>query len=558
MKNKWMVWIGVVGLLLLSGCGLWGEGAGQTVPVAERPFHFTNVTQAVGIDFVHGAFRWGMSGDPVAMMGGGLCWVDYDQDGWLDLYAINSYAEAEAGQWEANGGLPRNKLYRNMGGVFVDVSTASGADLALRGNGCTAADFNLDGYPDIYITTARFNALLWNNGDGTFTEGAEAAGVDAYGWQTAVSVADLNRDNLPDLFVAGYVDVNNRIPDATKGFPNTNLGLRDLLYINNGLDAAGRTTFREVGEAVGLESDNFAYGLGSLLTDVDGDGDLDLLIANDTNPNYLYENVAWSDGVDPLGLGFRLVERGAAAQVNDTNSGMGVAGGDFDENGRFDLVITNMGGQIHSLYRHGDGLTFADAAGQIGVAEFGNTLTGWGTSWADFDLDTDLDLAIIQGAIPVLDLARDRQTAQILVNLTAQGRPGQLEDRSQAAGLGYVGPLLGRGAAVADYDNDGDMDIAIGTIGGSLALLRNEVTGGNWLAVAGVAAGGEITAVLPDGRELRRELYGGSSYLSAEDPRAHFGLGDVETIPLLRVRWPNGTITEQQNVAANQLLLVEP
>ncbi len=146
--------------------------------------HFTDVTEKVGLDFRHGAFRWGVSGDPVAMMGGGLCWLDYDNDGWLDLYAVNSYALAEAGKWQAGEGLPRSALFRNEEGHFTDVSADAGADLQLRGNGCVAADLNLDGWTDLYVTSSRVNILLWNKGDGTFSLGAEAAGVDAYGWQT--------------------------------------------------------------------------------------------------------------------------------------------------------------------------------------------------------------------------------------------------------------------------------------------------------------------------------------------------------------------------------------
>ena len=543
-----------IALLFLVAC----QPMATPIPGA---IHFRDVAGEVGLDFVHGAFHWEMSGDAVAMMGGGLCWLDFDNDGWLDLFVVNSYAVAEAGRWEREeGGLPISRLYQNKEGHFTDVSGASGVDLALRGNGCVAADLNLDGFTDIYITTERVNVLLWNNGDGTFSEGAAAAGVDEYGWQTAVVAGDLNQDGWLDMFVAGYVDLNTPIEGATSGFPNSHVGRRDFLYLNNGLSADGRVTFREVGEVVGLETADYAYGLGALLTDVDEDGDLDLFVANDTNPNYLYENVPLAD--DPEGIGFRLLEVGATAQVNDRNSGMGVAGGDYDEDGRFDLFITNMGQQLHSVYHNQSSQAdprFADATGDLGVADIGVGWTGWGTSWGDFDLDSDLDLFVANGAIPVLDKTADAQLSQYFNNLTAQGEPGQFEERTAQVGLNEVGALLGRGSAVADYDNDGDLDVAVVTIGGPLRLLQTSGATGNWLIVqlVGESSGGIVTAVLPNGLTLKRELHAGSSYLSSEDPRCHLGLGAADRVAELIIRWPDGTERRLQDVAVNQILVVE-
>lgn len=543
-------------LLLLGACR--PEPTPTSLPVAWQPgrITFRNVADEVGLDFQQGAFRWGMSGDAAAMMGGGLCWLDYNNDDWLDLFVVNSYAEAEAGRWESEGGgLPRTALFRNDSGHFSDVSDPAGAALPLRGNGCVAADFNQDGWSDIYITTARFAMLLWNNGDGTFHEGAEAAGVGAYGWQTAAVVGDLNRDGWPDLFVAGYVDVNNPLPEATLGFPNTFLGRRDLLFINqNG------TTFREVGEVVGLERQNFEYGLGASLSDFDGDGDLDLYVANDTNPNRLYENVPMEN--DPEGLGFRLREVAAPAGVDDPNSGMGVASGDFNGDGRFDLLITNMGQQLHAVYMNHtvtNTLQFDEALANFGSPNLGLIWTGWGSSWADVDLDSDLDLLVVNGQIPVLDLAADAQPMQLFGNLTAQGRPGRFEEWSDPAGFVDIGPLLGRGGAVADFDNDGDPDMAINTIGGRLVLLQNDGATGNWLTVQldGFYPGTVVTAVLPGGRTLRRELHAGSSYLSSEDPRLLFGLGPAGVVSDLYIQWPDGQQSHLQTIAVNQLIVVE-
>ncbi len=544
----------IVILLLTAACS-----PVEPASYAPKPVYFTEVAQESGLDFVHGAFRWEMSGDPVAMMGGGLCWLDFDNDGWLDLFVVNSYAVAEAGRWDSEmGGLPTSRLYKNNSGQFADVSDSAGVAFPLRGNGCVAADWNMDGWTDLYITTERVNMLLWNNGDGTFRDDGAVAGVDMYGWQTTAVSGDLNGDGWPDLFVAGYVDMNNRIPDATMGFPNSHLPRRDFLFISNGVNETGEVTFREVGELVGLKMDAYEYGLGALLTDVDGDGDLDLYVANDTNPNRLYENVSMTD--DPEEIGFRLQEIGGVAQVNDGNSGMGVAGGDYDGNGRFDLFVTNMGAQLHALFQNqsANEPLFADGVATSTIPNLGEGWTGWGTSWGDFDNDRDLDLIVANGAIPVLDKVADRQALQLLLNRTAQGETAVLTDFSLEAGLSSIEPLLGRGAAVADYDNDGDLDVAVSVIGEPLVLLRNETGGSNWLMVdVGTnGAGATVTAVLPDGTQLHCEIYAGSSYLSSEDPRCHFGLGAVIQVSQLNVRWPGGQTVMLENVLANQILTV--
>lgn len=567
MKTRAIRWrlLGL-GLAWLAGIGVLTACAGSDeaplAPPSSGTTTFTSVAAQVGLNFQQGAFRWGLSGDPVAMMGGGLCWLDYDQDGWLDLFVVNSYAEAEAGQWETQtGGLPRSALFHNNQGRFEDVSQASGADVATRGNGCVAADFDKDGWTDLYITTARFGLLLWNQGDGTFHEGAEAAGVGGFGWHTGAAVGDVDGDGWPDLFVAGYVDLNQRLPEATLGFPNTFAARPDQLFLNNGPGPQGQVTFREVGRAAGLESEGNEYGLGATLSDMDGDGRLDLYVANDTNPNRLYLNEAYPGGkaADPLGLGFRLAEAGGPAGVDDPNSGMGVATGDYDGDGRPDLFVTNLGTQLNGAFRNASQagqLRFEDVRQQIGNGGPGAPWTGWGVIWADFDLDTDLDLMIVNGNVPVQDLAADAELVQYYQNLTAQGQSGKFEDAGAAVGLEQVGPIVGRGAAAADFDNDGDLDVAINSIGGPLTLLRNDRQGGNWLSVAlaGFQPGAVVTATLPDGRQLERTIQAGGSYLSSEDPRALFGLDDAGSVAEVRVRWPDGRETRLQRVGANRVV----
>jgi hypothetical protein len=526
-----------------------------------------DVATQVGLDFRHGAFRFEMSDDETAMMGGGVCWLDYDSDGWLDLFAVNSYVDSDLLTWEAHGGLPRSALFRNVHGRFEDVSGRSGADLPLRGNGCVAADFDLDGHTDLYVTTAGYNvavdgydALLWNQGDGTFTEGARKAGINAPGWHAGAAVGDVNRDGRPDLVVTGYTDVNSPIPSSSGGFPTNHRGLRDFLYLNEGTDADGHSRFREVGRQAGLEATRVEHGLGAVLTDANLDGRLDLYIANDADPNRLYVNVPSPGGTskDPAGLGFRFADVARREGVDNPNAGMGIAVGDFTLDGRPDLLVTNARDQLHAAFRSRSAPTagrwFADARPALAAA-FGTSSTGWGASWVDLDLDGDLDLAVANGGIPLVDLSRNAQRVQVLENL---GRDRAGQRFASTAGLRNLRRVNGRGLAAADYDNDGDVDLAINSIGGRLMLLRNSGSTGHWLEVRlrTFSPGARVTVVLARGRRFVREVRAGSSYLSSEDPRVHFGLGDAPIVKELRIRFPDGTVTRRTNVPVDQVVVV--
>ncbi len=513
-----------------------------------------NVAESVGLDFRHGAFRFETSRDTVAMMGGGLCWLDFDDDGWLDLYAVNSYSVAvDVARWREQGGLPRSALYRNVMGRFVDVSRGSGADVSLRGNGCVAADFDLDGRTDLYVTAVGYDALLWNEGGGRFVEGARAAGVDTYGWHAGAAVGDVNGDGLPDLFVAGYTDPNALLPERSGApFPTSHAGVRDRLYLNLGTGRSGHARFREVGLAAGIETTRVEHGLGAVFTDFDGDGRVDLYVANDLDPNRLYRNVP-----APNGLGFRLVERGTREGVADRNAGMGVAAGDFDADGRSDLFVTNSHLQLHGVFesrgsRAARTPSFEDGRPRFS-GSFDTTLAGWGVSWVDLDLDGSLDLVVANGAIPVTDLTRDAEPVQVF-----ERRGTRFADASASVGVAAGPYLVGRGLAAADYDNDGDVDVAINSIGGPLVLLRNTGASGHWLEVrlASFSPGARVTAVLPSGRRLVREVRAGSSYLSSEDPAVHFGLGAARTVRELVVRLPDGRVTRMRNVPADRLVEV--
>jgi hypothetical protein len=554
--------VGVLVVLVAGSCS--GDG---TPPGADgdRPpnasidtVRFVDVATEVGVDFHHGAFRFGATGDPFSMMGGGVCWIDVDADGWLDLFTVNTWTSGEWGRWRVQGALPTTHLYHNDRGRFRDVSDEWGAALEVRGSGCVAADLDRDGYTDLYVTTERENVLLWNDGGDHFVTDDGTAGVDAYGWHAGAAVGDVNGDGWQDLFVAGYADLTRPVTGATKGFPNPFSPEPDLLYLNQGAQPGQRPTFVEVASAVGIEHDRVDYGLGATWADVDRDGDLDLYVANDTQPNRLYVNEP-----DTGAHGFRLTDRGADANVDDDEAGMGIAVGDYDGDGRSDIVVTNLTGQGHAAFRSvagGDPWAFEPALAAMGLPDLGQERTGWGVTWADIDLDGDLDLLVAHGAIPVRDPDADRDQLEVFENRTVQGQLGRFADVTSLVGLVDSGRFLARGLAAADYDNDGDVDIAVGTIGGRLALLRNTGAGGHWLEVApSPSTPGTIVAVTTAaGIRWETELHAGSSYLSSEDPRTHVGLGADDTPVTVEVSWPDGSGAVRSDVESDQVVVVRP
>jgi hypothetical protein len=521
-----------------------------------------DVAKQVGIDFRQGSFRYGVDmGDPASMMGGGVCWIDYDNDGWMDLFVVNSYTDANLPAWQKHGGLPRSQLFHNVHGTFVNVTARSGAGLQIRGNGCVAADFDGDGHTDLYVTSAVSDQMLWNNGDGTFTERTRPDGLVSFGWHSGAAVADVNGDGRPDLFVSGYTDMNALIAGSVAGFPTNHQGVRSELFLNEGPDGRGHAKFREVGAAAGLPASHFDHSLGAVFSDFNGDGRPDLYVANDEDPNRMYVNVPWPGGAkaDPEGLGFRLVDRARQDGVADSNAGMGVAAGDYNGDGTTDMFVSNSRGQTHAVFRglaaQSAGRTFASARSGFAAA-FGTNFTGWGDSWVDLNRDGYPDLALANGAIPVANLKQDAGPIQVLENLAGQRLPGQFANAGALTGLDAAPRVNGRGLAAADFNNDGNVDIAINTIGGPLVLLENGNKAGHWLEVSlkGFHPGATVTAKLPGGRTLVRAVQAGSSYLSSEDPRLFFGLGKATRVSSLVVRYPGGKTKRLTGVAVDRIL----
>jgi hypothetical protein len=490
-------------------------------------YRLTDVASHVGVDFNQGSFLHGVSNDPAAMMGGGVCWLDYDGDGRLDLFAVNSYDDPHFGLYATP---PTSALFRNVGGRFVNVSRRAHAALPLRGEGCVAADLDGDGHTDLYVTTATNDVLLWNDGHGHFTEGARKAGVVSFGWHSGAAVADVNADGRLDLFVAGYTDMQHPITGSVKGFPSNYLGIRDLLFLNEG----GRK-FREVGAAAGLDATH-DHSLGTLFTDANGDGRIDLYVANDEDPNRLYLN-------EPGGpLGFQFVDRAHAEGVADANAGMGIASA-----GGY-LVVSNSRRQTHAVYLR-EKNAFTDVRKSF-TGAFGSNLTGWGDTWVDLDNDGSAELALANGAIPVTSLRRNAAPLQVLAS-----KDGRWIDTGILRGL----KLNARGLAAADYDDDGRVDLAVNSVGGRLVLLHNTSPSGHWLGVQvkPLSPGAVVTLVRRDNSRTVREVQAGSSYLSSEDPRVHFGLGRDTSARQLTVRFPDGTLKLIEHPAADQVLTVE-
>jgi hypothetical protein len=510
-----------------------------------------DVAGKAGLDFQQGDFHFGTTYDVHSMMGGGLCWIDYNNDGKLDLFVVNSYSDAEVPQWNTNGGLPRSTLFENEGRKFVDVGKRTHADPAVQGNGCVAADLNGDGHTDLFITTNTYNVLLWNNGDGTFTNGTHVAGIDrfgTYGWHTGAAVADVNGDGRPDVFVSGYANVNGTT-SSVAGFPSNYQAYPALLYLNEGPDKLGHSRFRDVAVRAGIDRPGKDHSLGAVFTDVNGDGRPDLYVANDLDPNRLYLNVPGGP------LGFHFVEEGRQWRVADRGAGMGVASQDWSGDGRPDLFTTNSRDQGHAASRSTSDGTFANV-NRLFARAIGTSGTGWGDTWVDLANDGRLDLVLANGAIPLTNLKNDGGPIQVLENTG-----GRFSDATAALGL-KSGPLVnGRGVAAADYDNDGRMDIAVNSIGGKLILLRNTGdSNGHWLEVrlSRFAPGAVVTATIAPRRFQVRQIQAGSSYLSSEDPRAHFGLGKAARLEALDVRWPDGHVTRLRDVKADQIVTVKP
>ena len=526
-------------------------------------FQFEDVAEEAGLTRVVLSGRAGKD-HLLDSAGTGVGWLDYDQDGFLDAYVVNAWRIEENAVVEKG----ENALYRNDGrGGFVDVTREAGVTGEGHwGSGLAVADYDDDGDPDLLVTNFGPNLLYRNDSKGRFENVAGRLGIEVPGWNTGASFFDADGDGDLDLYIARYIDCSMeevlaaecsldwkgvaKVATGPFGLP----GARDYFFL-----ADGKGGFQEATEEAGLIDQSLGYGFGVRALDVEPDGDVDLYVANDSDANYVYRNEG--DGTfQDVGMwaGAAFDENGAA------QAGMGVAAGDANGDGIFDLFVTNFSEDFCTLYL-GDGQGFfTDASKETGLGPATYMSLSWGAVLADFDRDGDQDLVIANGHIypQVDDHPEKGQSYRQIDHLFENLGDGRFDEVSGTAGQGFTLKRSSRGVAAGDYDNDGDLDLLVSALDEPPALLRNDTPAGHWLTVIleqapgrGTTLGSRVTVRTGD-LILFRDASSGGSFLSVHDPRMHFGLGSHETVDSVEVRWPDGELTKLEQVPADQFLRV--
>jgi hypothetical protein len=544
-------------LFALLGCGNSGPpGQGET---PGGPAWFEDVTEARGLTFVHDPGPVGAFFMP-QVMGSGCALFDYDGDGRLDVYLIQN-----AGP---DSGVTNRLYHQEPDGSFRDVSKGSGLDVAGYGMGVAIGDVNNDGRPDVFLTEYGRYRLFLNNGDGTFSDVTREAGLEGAAWGTSAAFLDYDRDGWLDLVVVNYLDYDPSVPCGSAGgrpdycHPSIFPGVVARLFHNLG-PSAGRpgVRFEDVTVKAGLAR-RPGPGLGVLCADFDGDGWPDIFVANDSAPNHL-----WVNQRDGTFKEEAVVQGVAYNGTGQTAANMGVAWGDVRGAGLADLFVTHLTEEDNTLWRQGPRGAYQDRTAAAGLTGARWRGTGFGTAFADFDLDGALDLAVVNGRVArrregQADVPRERfwtqyaERSQLFVN---DGK-GRFRDASADTPALCGTPGVARGLAVGDLDNDGALDLLVSRVGSPALLLHNVAPRrGAWLTVRALdprlkrdAYGAEVTVRAGD-RSWVRWVNPGGSYLSSGDPRAHFGLGPVERIDRLRVAWPDGSAEEFPGGGVNQV-----
>ncbi len=522
----------------------------NTLPV------FNDVTKEGGIVFNHCLGAKKIS-NIVEATGSGCGWIDYDRDGKIDLYMVNgAYLEGVSDPRSPfKGQHMSSRLYHNNGdGTFTDVTEKAGVGNDNRyGMGVLVGDYDNDGYPDLYVTNYGRNTLYHNNGNGTFTDVTEKAGVGCGRWSTGAAFIDYDKDGLPDLFVGVYLEYDSKYrlfyeADVYPG-PLAYPEQSSVLYHNN-----GDGTFTDVTAKAGVGLTGRA--MGALTVDYDQDGWPDIFVANDNSANYLYHNNGngtFSEVALKAGVAF--------GQHGNAVASMGGDWGDYDRDGKLDLIVPAMG--YNALFRSlGKGL-FEDVALGVGLAVISGQFWSWGGKFLDYDNDGYLDVWVVDG-----DGHRLSETQEAIFARNVAGPSGKriFQDVADKSGPYFHAKMVSRGLAVGDYDNDGNLDAFILNIDRPSILVRNSGgTGNNWLTLdlEGTKStrdglGAKVT-VSAGGLVQFDEKKSGTSYLSQEDPRLHFGLGQAGRVDEVTIRWPSGIIQRLKDIKVNQILkVVEP
>ncbi len=539
--------------------------------VKSGPIVFQDVAAAAGLTSWHHT-----AGTPekrliVEAKGPGVCLLDYDNDGWLDIYLVNgSTYDALAGKATP----PHAALFHNNhDGTFTDVTQKAGVANDRWGFGCAVADYDNDGWPDLYVTNYGKNRLYRNNRDGTFTDVAEKAGVALGIWSTGATFGDYDGDGHLDLFVAGYLQLDLANLAQSGGNPGSLVcqfrgvptmcgprglpGEHDHLFHNN-----GDGTFTDVSKKLGVDDPNGYYGLGALFADVNNDGKPDLLVANDSTPNYLYINKGNGTFEDDSYMnGYAL--NGEGREV----ANMGIAVGDYENNGHLSVVNTTFADDYNVLFQNDGSGFFNDVSYQAGIAQPSIPFVGFGDGFLDYDNDGWKDLLIVNGHVyPQSDQHPDwgqsyAQRPLLFHNL----KNGKFEVVPAVEGSGLAKLMVGRGAAFGDIFNDGKIDVIVNNMDGVPVLLRNvNPDHHNWVELKLIGgpksprdAVGATVYLNANGMRQREDVLSGGSYLSSNDMRVHFGLGDATKVDGVEIHWPSGQVEKLALTAVDRIFTVE-
>ncbi|MSO21666.1 MAG: CRTAC1 family protein [Acidobacteria bacterium] len=529
-------------------------------PGANPEVRFVDVTKQAGIRFERPSTP--EKKYVVESIGAGVALFDFDNDGFLDIYFVNGQSVETAGTRPGHA----SALFRNnRDGTFTNVAEKAGVAYPGWGMGAAVADVNNDGWLDLYVTCFGPNRLYLNNGNGTFRDVSQKSGEGDSGCAQGAAFGDYDKDGYVDLYVANYIEFDlNTLPEFGKGHfchfrgipvqcgPRGLPGGGDVLYHNN-----GDGTFTNVTAKAKVLEQEKRYGMGVVWSDFDKDGWLDLYVANDTQPNYLYRNLG--DGTfEEIGLASGV----AVAQDGNPQGSMGVTVGDYNRDGLPDLFVTNYADQYNALYRQDRPFFFSDVSFSSRIASSSFPFVGWGAGFLDFDKDGWQDLLALNGHVyPQIEQPPVNVSYPQRGLLYRNNNDGTFTEVTAQSGEALMKKQTSRGAAFGDIDNDGDVDVVVNNLDGGPALLRND--GGNdnhWLLVkakgtrsntAGIGAQVKVTTA-----EFTQEgqVCSGSSYVSQNDLRLHFGLGKHTQVNEVEVRWPSGGIDRRRNVPANQIM----